>query len=132
MKQLGAFVAGVLVTAAIVLAGPGQAGSGPRAVKAKPECAPGELIMTMTATRGSGGGKAKTAEEALRNEVSKAYPKLSPTALRKGPAGSSTVDFAYERGGKPLASVRVEKAGAGWGVERLTACNSVLTGSKTR
>lgn len=132
MKQLGAFVAGVLVTAAIVLVGPGQAGSGPRPVRAKPECAAGELIMTMTAARGSGGGKAKTAEQAVLNEVSKAYPRLTLQALRKGPAGSSTADFAYERGGKPLASVRVVKAGAGWGVERLTACNSVLGASTKR
>ena len=132
MKQLGAFVAGVLVTAAIVLAGPGQADSGPRPVKAKPDCAPGELIMTMTATRGSGGGKAKTAEEAVRKEVSEAYPNLTPESLRKGPAGSYTAEFAYERGGKPLASVRVDRVGNGWGVERLTACNSVLAGSRKR
>ena len=132
MKQLGAFVAGVLVTAAIVLAGPGQAGSGPRPVKAKPQCAAGELIMTITSVRREGSARAKTPEQAILDEVSKAYPKLTPKSLRKGPVGTDTADFAYERDGKPLASVRVEKAGSGWTVGRVTACDSIVSGSKKR
>ena len=132
MKQLGAFVAGVIVTGVIVLMGPGQASSGTRAVTAKPRCDAGDLIMTMTSSRGAGSAKARSAEQAVRNEVTKSYPALAPEALRKGPASTSAVDFAFERGGRPLASVRVEKFGDGWGVERLTACNSVLTGSKAR
>lgn len=132
MKQLGAFVAGVLVTAAIVLAGPGQAGSGPRPVKAKPQCAPGELIMTITSVRREGSARAKTPEQAIQEEVSGSHPNLTPKTLRKGPVGADAADFAYEREGKALASVRVEKAGSGWTVGRVTACESVVSGSKKR
>ena len=130
MKQLGAFVAGVIATALIVVAGPGQASSGPRPVTAKPKCAKGELIMTMTSTRRQGNARAKTPEQAIRDEVSKSMPKLAPESLRKGPASSETADFALEQAGRPLASVRVEKFGTGWGVERVTACDSVVRGKK--
>ena len=132
MKQLAAFVAGLVVTGVVVLMGPGQASSGTRPVTAKPRCDAGDLIMTMTASRREGSARARTPEQAVRAEVTSSYPSLSPDGLRKGPVSSSTADFAFERAGRPLASVRVAKIGSGWGVERLTACNSVLAGSRKR
>ena len=127
MKQLAAFVAGVVVTGAIVVLGPGTAGSNARGV-AKPQCAKGELTMIMTSVR-AGSAKGRTAEDAVRKEVTGEFPSLAPERLRKSSSGSKRVDFALERGGRPLASIQVEKIGSGWGVERLTVCNSVLTGA---
>lgn len=126
MKQLAAFVAGLVVTGVVVLVGPGQAGSHTRPVSTRPQCGSGQLVLTMTSTRKAGSARSRSADQAVRDEIAKEYPQLAPERLRKASVGKTRVDYALERGGKPLARVRTEKIGTGWAVESLTACDSVL------
>ena len=128
MKHVAAFVAGVTVTAAVVLGLPGTASPGPRAVST-PRCTGRDLTVRMGAVWAASARGAKTPEEALRADVTRHFPHLAPQAFRKGASGQYSVAFGYDRGGRPLAKAAVEKVNGGWRVHELVACQSALRSS---
>lgn len=90
------------------------------------ECGAGDPIMRMKAIRAAHDrGGQRSPEEAVRREVTRYYPKLSPEVFRQSRSNGRAV-FVHDRDGRPVAVAEVEQVADAWEVHEFSGCASVL------
>jgi hypothetical protein len=129
-RLLVALIAVVVGLVAVLALAGGTASSGARPAASSPpdgpQCDADDQVLAMEVTR-SGRGEGSSPEDAVEREVHTQYPNLPPSAFRRSRQAGNQVELVAERQGRKLVVVQTEEVDGGWGVERLVACNKVLT-----
>ncbi len=90
------------------------------------ECPANDLILNMHNVRAPAGGRAATPGAALASELRAEYPGLSAASFAPSRVTRDSVELVLEERGDRLARVVLHRDAGGWGVEDLSACNSLL------
>lgn len=126
MKRLLVALAALAVGVAALLAlsnGSTQASDGPAS---EPQCNAGDQVLVLDANR-VGKGPGSSPEDAIDKEVRRIYPNLPASSFRRSKTEGNHAELVHERSGRRLVVVETEAVDGGWGLDRLMACNSVLT-----
>ena len=126
MRRLLVALTTLVVGVATLLAlanGPTQASDGP---VSEPQCDPGDQVLVLDANR-TGKGPGSSPEDAIEKEVRRIYPNLPASSFRRSRTEGNAVELVHERSGRRLVVVETEQVDGGWGLDRLVACNQVLT-----
>lgn len=131
-RLLALLVVALAAIAFVVLAAPeaeapDDSGQGEAPI---PQCAPEDPILTLDSVPAEQSkGRHPSPEQAIQDEVTRIYPKLSPQAFKQK-RSNSRAEFAHERNGRVVATAVVEKVGDGWEMETFSGCNTVLVDAR--